>query len=437
MVIATVEGMGGVGKTELAIRYSQLHLQSHDYPGGICWLQAREQDIGLQILQFARTDLGLTPPDDFDLSDKIRWCWRNWREGKTLIVLDDVKNYSNIKPYLPPQPSDFKVLITTRLKLDLASSLSLSVLQETDALLLLGQLIGEQKQEQEEAQAQELCQRLGYLPLALQLVGRYVKKSKISLAEMLRRLEKKGLKHKSLIVNENDPTWTANIKRGVAAAFELSWSELSADAQQLGCLLSLFALAPIPWLLVESAASEPDLEELEDAKVELENLHLLEGEESYRLHQLIREFLTDKQNNLANKDEQKSNFCQAMVEVTKTIPQSPTQESINSVKDAIPHLAEVVEKLIDVVSDENLFWVFVGLGRYYFGQGLYALAEPWYEQCVSVVKSRLEKDHPYVATSLNNLAFLYDSQGRNTEAEPLYLQALEMTQRLFTGDHPN
>ncbi|MFM6265001.1 MAG: tetratricopeptide repeat protein, partial [Dolichospermum sp.] len=46
-------------------------------------------------------------------------------------------------------------------------------------------------------------------------------------------------------------------------------------------------------------------------------------------------------------------------------------------------------------------------------------------------------DHPDVAQSLNNLAFLYNSQGKYTEAEPLYIQALEMRQRLFTGDHPD
>ena len=37
VVIAAVEGMGGVGKTELAIQYSLLHLQLHTYPGSICW----------------------------------------------------------------------------------------------------------------------------------------------------------------------------------------------------------------------------------------------------------------------------------------------------------------------------------------------------------------------------------------------------------------
>ena len=47
------------------------------------------------------------------------------------------------------------------------------------------------------------------------------------------------------------------------------------------------------------------------------------------------------------------------------------------------------------------------------------------------------EDHPNVATSLNNLALLYDSQGRYSEAEPLYLQALEIAQRSLGTNHPN
>ena len=54
VVIAAVEGMGGVGKTELAIQYSLLHLQSRKYPGGICWLQARDSDIGSQFAALTR-----------------------------------------------------------------------------------------------------------------------------------------------------------------------------------------------------------------------------------------------------------------------------------------------------------------------------------------------------------------------------------------------
>ncbi|MFN5991821.1 MAG: tetratricopeptide repeat protein, partial [Dolichospermum sp.] len=44
---------------------------------------------------------------------------------------------------------------------------------------------------------------------------------------------------------------------------------------------------------------------------------------------------------------------------------------------------------------------------------------------------------PNVATSLNNLANLYDSQGKYSEAELLYLDALAMSERTLGANHPN
>ncbi|MEQ9367640.1 MAG: tetratricopeptide repeat protein, partial [Coleofasciculus chthonoplastes F3-SA18-01] len=48
----------------------------------------------------------------------------------------------------------------------------------------------------------------------------------------------------------------------------------------------------------------------------------------------------------------------------------------------------------------------------------------------------LGDEHPDVASSLNNLAGLYDSQGRYDKAEPLFLQALDLRKRLLGDDHP-
>ncbi len=42
-----------------------------------------------------------------------------------------------------------------------------------------------------------------------------------------------------------------------------------------------------------------------------------------------------------------------------------------------------------------------------------------------------------MAASLNNLALLYESQGRYTEAEPLLLEALDLTKRLLGDNHPD
>jgi tetratricopeptide (TPR) repeat protein len=53
-----------------------------------------------------------------------------------------------------------------------------------------------------------------------------------------------------------------------------------------------------------------------------------------------------------------------------------------------------------------------------------------------MTQSLFEDDHPDIASTLNNLARLYDDQWKYSVAEPLFQDALAMRQRLFEGDHP-
>ncbi|NEQ48649.1 MAG: tetratricopeptide repeat protein, partial [Leptolyngbya sp. SIO3F4] len=76
------------------------------------------------------------------------------------------------------------------------------------------------------------------------------------------------------------------------------------------------------------------------------------------------------------------------------------------------------------------------LAGLYDNQGRYGKAEPLYEQALEMRKRLLGDNHPDVAASLNNLARLYTNQGRDGEAEPLYQRALAMNKRLLGETHP-
>ena len=73
----------------------------------------------------------------------------------------------------------------------------------------------------------------------------------------------------------------------------------------------------------------------------------------------------------------------------------------------------------------------------YYDQGRYSEAEPLYLQSLELYKKLLGKEHPKIAASLNNLAEIYKSQGRYSEAEPLYEKALEIAETKLGMDHPN
>jgi tetratricopeptide (TPR) repeat protein len=447
VAISAVAGMGGVGKTELAVKYAREHID--DYPGGICWLNARNTNIAAGIIQFVQLQMGLEVPQQdnvLTLIQQVAWCWQHWQpaDGLVLVVFDDVTNLDGFAELLPTN-NRFRVLMTTRLRnLDTnIQEIPLDVLSPEEALELLINLVGEQKVNKELEVAKELCKWLGYLPLGIELVGRYVVKKSphFTLAKMLELLEQQRLHQEGLNPQQKGLS-TAQL--GVLAAFELSWVELNPETQKTAALLSLFAADIFVWEWVESMTQSLNWHE-SDVEVAIEQLyqrHLVqcleeESEYYYKIHPLIREFLQLKLIASAEINDLKQAFSSTFIEIAQTIPDSATLELINSVKNAIPHLTEVAENLTDAVSDENLIWVFTGLARFYKEQGLYALAEPCYEQCVSAVKFRLGENHPDYATSLNNLANLYNSQGKYEAAEPFLIQALELYKSLLGENHPN
>jgi CHAT domain-containing protein/tetratricopeptide (TPR) repeat protein len=69
--------------------------------------------------------------------------------------------------------------------------------------------------------------------------------------------------------------------------------------------------------------------------------------------------------------------------------------------------------------------------------GNYAQAEPLLKEALEINRKALGEDHPDFATSLNNLATLYDSMGNYTQAEPLLKQAMEIRRKILGEDHPH
>lgn len=459
VAISAISGMGGIGKTELALQYALKHLELQTYSGGICWLRVRE-NIGTQLVSFARLD-NLEPPEQLGLLEQVQWCWRHWREGEVLVILDDVQDYQSLKPFLPPPELRFKRVLTTRQIFGSpVRNFEIKVLTEDAALNLLRAIATDERIDKQLEQAKVLCAWLGYLPLGLELVGRYLaRKPDVSIDKLLKRLEEKRLDAKAL--KDVEPGMTASL--GVAAAFELSWQELTQEAQELAAFLSLFALAEIPWWLVQTcwqvyeldlhfirfnfpegllgdSLQEQDNEELEDIRDEmLINPHLLQrtGEGYYQLHQLLREFFSAKRQQMSKEQEMKRSLCWRMAAVAEQIPQKPTLSMIEQIASIIPHIQEAVVTLEPFLKDDEFLRFFRGTTWFYQGQAAYTEAMQWTESCLEVAKIRFGESHLYVADILNALGIIYREQGRYSEAEVLYQKSLRIHQQELGDDHPD
>jgi tetratricopeptide (TPR) repeat protein len=459
-----------LGKTELVTQYAR---QYQDHYDGIIWFNARQRFLAAEVFELFTLKFGLEIPQTqgekpLTLQQQVAWCWSKYPETQkpVLIVVDDLTDLTQLQEVVPPE-TRFRVLITTRqqhLDPNYIQELPLEVLSPEAALELLQKQLGKNHQRvvNEPETATEICEFLGNLPLGIILVGSYLTTDLgLSLTQMLERLQKRKLAETALQKRE-----TINqTQLGIKAAFNLTWETLDTQTQYLGAFLSLFSPQFILWDLVveviefEVENEEKQLiwteEELTTSKKRLYQVNFLqtgqESPEAYTIHNLVRLFLQEQLAEVGEKQPiLERTFITPMIAVSKRLPQSPTSQDIENFQLVVVHWEDLGKRLIDEINQktaaennlpvsmlaDEIFWVFEGLGRFYQGQGLYQVAEFWYQQLVKVCQTLFTGDHPDVATGLNNLANLYDSQGKYSEAEPLYLDALKMIKRLFTGDHP-
>jgi hypothetical protein len=178
-----ITGLGGIGKTQLALRYAYTHLADYDL---IRWLRAEEPASLATGYTGLAAPLGLDPatPDQSALIEAIRIKLE--RTPRWLLVFDNATSPAALDPYLPRLGSGH-VLITSRWQHweEMAGVMDLDVLPEDDAVRLL---LGEDEADPaRRAEARQLAGDLGCLPLALAQARAYARRLKVDLTTYRRR----------------------------------------------------------------------------------------------------------------------------------------------------------------------------------------------------------------------------------------------------------
>jgi tetratricopeptide (TPR) repeat protein len=429
VAIAAV-GMGGVGKTTLARRYVVQHRS--DYPGGVWWLSGRS--LALDVLGYVdRMDLRVELPTNWTEEQIVQYYFGRWEErfGESkLVIIDDVEDYGAVKALLPKQGL-FQVLMTTRVKMQSpVKRLELQVLLPDAAIELLRTIVGDpERVKWDDRAAGELCAWLGYLPLAIELVGRYLSETG-TIASVFGQLQTKALDARSIEQKPDEMEYEYNVR----AAIELSWGPLGEEARRVAMVLGVFALGAIELDWVTACVDEEDVEETIDQVLVKRSL-VERTEEGYRLHSLVREFFREKLAGTEDVEDVRRSFAQFMTEIARTIDSTGRIEIRDKVRSAIPHIAEATQyaTLLEEKDDQKLG--FVGVARFYEGQSLWTDTENWYVKCLEFSLEYLGEDHTDTAISLNNLANLYVTISRYKDAENHYMKAYLIDIAIYGEDH--
>jgi tetratricopeptide (TPR) repeat protein/transcriptional regulator with XRE-family HTH domain len=285
--VAVIDGMPGIGKTSLVVHAA--HRLAGNFPGGQFFLPLHAHTPGHRPVSpaDALASLLLTagvpehhiPPD----LEARAARWRDYVAGKKiLLLLDDAAGHEQVRPLLPGTAGGL-VLITSRrrlIALEDAAVISLGTLSPVEAAALLAGLAG--RQDLDPGPAGQIVTLCGYLPLAIGMLARQLRHHPQRTAAELAASMAAARDRLAVMRAEN---------LSVAAAFDLSYADLTAAQQQLFGRLGL-ATGPDIDAYAAAALGDISLERARDLLDELYDHHLITepAPGRYLLHDLLREY---------------------------------------------------------------------------------------------------------------------------------------------------
>ncbi|WP_038164479.1 tetratricopeptide repeat protein [Verrucomicrobium sp. BvORR106] len=243
----TLYGLGGIGKTRLAVEYALAHGDEYQAVLFVTADTPSSLDAGLSQLAHPRA-LALSPPSEWDEA-RQREAVVHWleREPGWLLILDNVdsEEAATAVRALLPRLSQGHVIITSRLAgwEEGVQALELHPLALEAATAFLLEKCSTRKHEpgQDEPNASTLAQVLGTLPLALEQAGAYINVQGLTFHEYLELWRRQdGLVQKWF--NED----LMRYPRSVMTTWATSFEKLSEGARSLLKMLCWFAPDPAP-----------------------------------------------------------------------------------------------------------------------------------------------------------------------------------------------
>ncbi len=248
-----VQGLGGVGKTQLALEYCYLYKEEYDY---VMWVLA-EDELSLAA-EYSALSRRLSLSSEDSQSDHVQLL-KDWLEthSRWLLVLDNAQGPDQLRNFLP-SGNNGHIIITSRNPSwgSIAQNIEVGPMTPEESVKFLL----DRSDQQDEAAASELAADLGYLPLALDQAGAYIYDCGGSIEQYIRLFNEERNKHRLL----SEP---ADYRATVATTWEVSLLRLQEqcpDAVVLIRLLSFLAPEPIPTKVIRVSAVRPADGESED-----------------------------------------------------------------------------------------------------------------------------------------------------------------------------
>ncbi len=473
--VVVLLGMGGSGKTQLALDFCR---QAEEELGfmDVFWINASSPISVIQSYKAVAKRLSKSQHVENSehaislVQDTLRASKQPW-----LFVFDNYDNPKAFEPssihYYIPEGRQRHILFTSRHKdsARLGHKVEVSDMTESESLKVL--LQRPPQNDEESLQGKEIVATLGYLALALDQAGSYLRARKLRLRDFASSYQKckedilKTIPDEWEYQNATSDQEKEN-KLKIFTTWELSFNQLSGheeEVQQKEHFLSLAAFFDITaisdryfeayfnfrqpdWMAILSSEGTWDIDKLGGVLAEFDTLSLIQTQEHamdqqlFSIHPVVRDWIQ-----LRKSRETRQRFVQESIIMLayylggidcNDLSWETNQETLLHVDSCVRHDKDLLSGSSFRILDDYPY-VALAFGEFYQDQGRYEEAEKLYERALS---NNLEKLGPTDSTTFGareHLAVIYRLQGRHDEAQKVLSRLVADQEKTLGVMHPD
>ncbi|KAL7920802.1 hypothetical protein ACQKWADRAFT_297339 [Trichoderma austrokoningii] len=441
-----IEGLGGVGKTQIALEaVYRLH---NEHPGcSIFWVPAVDatgfenayRNIG-EHLKIKGID-----QDEADVKLLVKAALSGESSGSWLMVIDNADDNTllfgdtGLSAHLPFNRNG-SILFTTRfheaaVRLDILAESIFSVMElsQVEALGLLRKGLKESQVNDVEA-TEKLLEVLANLPLAIRQASAFMAIKHISTADYLELCQSNTKDMITLLSRDfEDRHRYKEIQNPVATTWLISFNQILRNdplAAKYLQFMSILAEKDVPKFLLPRSTRLEGVEAIGTLKG-YAFITEQEGEDLFNMHRLVRLAM---RNWLEKEGRLKKSVASAIQRLHKEMPW-PEHENRNTWMRCLPHAQAILELPEHLTDTEAGAWLFAYSADCDRLSGRYQAAESMHRRALELNEKLLGKDHRNVLVNKSKVGIALHCLGRYSEAEKIFRQVFEVREKLLGKDH--